>query len=190
MSNASFSSRLRLTILLAATALAAGSPAWANMILGMPLIAHWLNFLGFIPVVIVEVLVAGLVAKRLNLRLESPAIASSFLVANLLSFMAGIFLAFLLEGGLMFVEDLPHEGFLNVLLWEIHSPGEYLGLVSDLAMFLAILLLFFPTWMIENAVIKVFLNIERGPALRMAFWSNAISYLLILLSIKSATLLS
>ncbi|MFN6056540.1 MAG: hypothetical protein ACK47C_10935 [Paracoccaceae bacterium] len=165
------------------------SPASANMILSMPLITQWLGFLGFIPVVLVEILIANRMAWRLRLYEAYREITPAIVLANIGSFLIGVVVAFLFEGALMFVEDLPQEGFLNLLLWEIHSPEERLGLVSDLALIFAVVALFIPSWLIESVIVGGVLRIPRNLAMKIGFWANAGSYLMLFVVMESLALI-
>lgn len=159
------------------------------MILSMPLITQWLGFLGFIPVVLVEILIANRMAWRLRLYEAYREITPAIVLANIGSFLIGVVVAFLFEGALMFVEDLPQEGFLNLLLWEIHSPEERLGLVSDLALIFAVVALFIPSWLIESVIVGGVLRIPRNLAMKIGFWANAGSYLMLFVVMESLALI-
>ena len=165
------------------------SPASANMILSMPLITQAFGFFGFIPVAIVEVLIAQRMASRLKPNMDGQDIAAAIVLANIGSFLIGVVVAVLVDGALIFVEDLPQEGFLNLLLWEIHSPEERLGLVSDLALIFAVVALFIPSWLIESVILGGFLRIPRNLALKIGFWANAGSYLMLFVVIETLTLI-
>lgn len=155
----------------------------------MPLITQGLGFLGFIPVVIVEFLIARRMAWRLKLYEAYREITPAIVIANIASFVFGLIFAFLFEGALMFVEDLPQEGFLNILLWEIHSPEERLGLVSDLALIFAVVALFIPSWLIESVIVGGVLRIPRTLALKIGFWANAGSYLMLFVVMETFALI-
>lgn len=175
------------TICLAGTFVA--TPASANMILSMPFLVQSMGFFGLIPVLIVEVLIASRVTRRLGHRVDTQDIVAGFLIANILSFIFGVIVVFFLEGALMYIQFLPQEGFLNQLLYELEYPEARIGLATDLALLLAVLLVFLPNWLIEAAIIRKFFAWPGKVALRIAFWANAGSYLMIFVFMETLSFL-